>query len=295
MPPSAEWAYLEPVNRIVLVLPALLGASGCTALLNAGEAQCETTKDCEARGFAGAECAENVCVEVDPMWGCLGHVVEPVPDKTKTVDFSIHLVFASDKGPVSTATIDICDKLDVDCAVMSADVPKGLSPDADGNVSLHAKQGFDGFLRIKGPEIMDSLVFVGRPIVGPPTVKEVRLVRPGEYAAIATLADQQVDPTRGSAILLAIDCQSLPGSGVRFESPSADSDSKLFYLINQLPTSPPQATKTDVDGFGGFLNMPVGAALAQSFRAEDDTYIGESSFRVLANTLSYVQIAPTPQ
>ena len=41
--------------------------------------------------------------------------------------------------------------------------------------------------------------------------------------------------------------------------------------------------------------MPVGAALAQSFRAEDDTYIGESSFRVLANTLSYVQIAPTPQ
>lgn len=283
------------MNRLVLVLPALLCASGCTVVLDPGEVQCETAQDCEDRGFAGADCTDNVCVKGDPMWGCLGHVTEPVPDKTKTVEFSIRLVFASDKGPVTAATIDICDKLDLDCAVMSPDVPKGLSPDVDGNVSLSAKQGFDGFLRIKGADIMDSLVFVGRPIVAPPTVKEVRLVRPGEYSAIATLADEQVDPARGSSILLAVDCQALPGSGVRFESPSADAESKLFYLINQLPTTPPQAKKTDVDGFGGFLNMPVGANLAKSFRADNDAYIGESSFRILANTLSYVQVAPTPQ
>jgi hypothetical protein len=284
------------VNRLVLVtLPALFGATSCTVVLEPGETQCETAKDCEARGFSGAECTDNVCVQVDPVWGCLGHVVEPVPDETKEVEFSFRLTFASDKGPVTTATLDICDKLDLQCAVMSPHVPKGLSPDADGMVSLHVRQGFDGFLRVKGPEVMDSRIFVGRPILTPPTVKEVRLIRPQEYTYLVGFANEEVDSTRGTAILLGVDCQFLPVSGVRFESPNMDAKSKDFYLINQLPTSPPAATETDVDGFGGILNMAVGSAIVRSYRADDEVYIGEATFHILASTLSYVQVAPTPQ
>ncbi len=125
--------------------------------------------------------------------------------------------------------------------------------------------------------------------------EEVQLLRKADYALLAAFAGEDVDPTRGTAIVLSIDCSGESGSGVRFESPNADAASLEFYLINQAPTTPPTATATDVDGFGGFFNLPVSAAVVRAYRDSDDVYIGESSFHVLANTISYVQVAPTPE
>jgi len=282
-------------------MPTLWGAAACTVVLEPGEAQCESDADCSARRFDGAACVDQVCVHseggggADTVWGCLGNVVEPVPDPSQTVELSVRLAFASDSSALTTGTVDFCDKLDINCTGDSPDFPKGLSPNSTGMVTVDVKQGFDGFVRITDPEIVDSRVYVGRPIVEVPKVKEIQLLRPNEYAALAGIAQGMVDETRGTAILLAIDCKGDSASGVRFETPNADGDSIAFYLINQAPTIPPTATETDVDGFGGFFNLPVSAAVARSFRAEDDVFVGESSFQVVANTISYVQIAPTPQ
>lgn len=286
------------VSRLVLVLlPLLVAAGGCSVVLDPGESQCDTTPDCAARGFADATCTNHVCekVAVDPVWGCLGSVVEPVPDKSKRVTLAVRLTFASDKSPVKAASVDVCDKLDLDCTGKNPDSPKGLKSAADGLVSFSVVQGFDGFIRVSSPEVVDSRIFVGRPIIVPPQVKEVRLLSPNDYSLLIKFAKETEDPTRGTSILLAIDCQGLSASGVRFESPSVDAQSREFYLINQAPTTPPAATQTDVDGFGGFFNMPVGASVARSFRASDSARVGESSFQVLAKTISYVLIAPTPK
>jgi hypothetical protein len=174
--------------------------------------------------------------------------------------------------------------------------PKGIVPDMNGKVTLTVIQGFDGFVRISGinMSIMDSRVFVGLPLFKPPTVQEVRLLRPGEYQLLVAYAKQMVDPTRGTAIVLAEDCSGTAAGGMSFASPNADMKSQLFYLINQTPTPPPAATTTDATGFGGFLNLPVGTTVVQAIRASDMMLIGQSSFDILANTLSYVLVAPTP-
>jgi len=276
----------------------LLSTSGCSLILPLRDEQCDTVADCEARGFADAVCKAGVCEHatvVDPVWGCLGNVVEPIPDMTKKVQLDMQIVLAGDKSPVTMATVDVCAKLDLDCTGMSPDFPKGLTPDAGGNVSFSVIQGFDGFVRFSGPEIMDSRVFVGRPVVTPPQPMVVWLLKPSDYNILAAFAGQDVDPTRGTSIMFGVDCQGIGASGVRFESPNADAGSMEFYLINEAPSSPPAATATDHDGYGGFFNLPVGSALAKSYRAEDDVYVGESSFHVLANTISYVEVAPTPQ
>jgi len=160
--------------------------------------------------------------------------------------------------------------------------PEGVDEEAD--------QG----LRVAGPQVMNSRVFVGRPIITPPNVKSVRLLTPGVYNTLAMFANQTVDMTRGTAILLAVDCSGNSASDVSFTCAAADAKSQAFYLINQAPTVPPMATATDVDGFGGYFNLPVGATVAGSFRASDKTVIGQSSFDVLAYTISYVLISPTP-
>ena len=48
-------------------------------------------------------------------------------------------------------------------------------------------------------EIVPSRIYVGRPVVEPPKVKEVQLLRPNEYAALAGIAQGMVDDTRGTA------------------------------------------------------------------------------------------------
>lgn len=286
-------------RRALASLPLLFGAQGCTALLSPGEAQCDTASDCSARGFAGADCVEQVCVAPqavsDPVWGCVGHVVEPVPDTSKKLSLSIRLVYAIDRSPVTKATIDICDKLDVDCTGKNPDYPKGLSPGADGMLKANVVEGFDGFVRIADTSLMDSRVYVGRPIVTAPKVKEVRLLRPSDYGGLAALAGLTADATRGSAIFLALDCKGDPASGVQFKSSNADKKSSEFYLVNQSFATPPAVSATDVDGFGGYLNLPPGAAVARSYQKAGGVYVGESSYQVLANTISYVQVAPTPE
>ena len=288
------------VRACWVVVAWLSVVGGCSLALSPGEEQCETADDCAARGFGEATCEQGLCVEpvvIDPIWGCLGNVVEPEPDPTQVVLIEFRLVFASDGNPVADGTVvDVCDNLDPECTnTASPDFPKGLSVNADGTIALEAKQGFDGFIRISNPDIVPSRVYVGRPILEPPSVKEIRLLRPLEYETLANIALAEVDPMRGTAIVLGLDCQDDGVSGLRFESASADAGTKPFYLINQSPQTPPTATETDVDGFGGFFNMPAGNAVVVSRRAEGDLYVGESSLQILANTISYVQVKPTPE
>ncbi len=288
------------MTRFLLAIPTLFFAvEGCSVIVAPGEAQCQVTADCEARGFSGAACIDQICVDsasADPAFGCLGNVVEPVPDKTKKVAFPIRLAYAIGGAPFNTGKVSVCDKLDVDCTQANPDYPKDITPDVDGNVLVNVVEGFDGFVKILDTgKIVDSLVYVGRPIVKAPKVKEIQLLRPGEPELLAKSAKKMVDPLRGTCILLAVGCDGEAVGGVRFESPNADDESTAFYLINQAPTLPPTATETDADGFGGFFNLPVGPALARTIRTEGDTYVGESSFQIIANTITYVQISPTPK
>lgn len=284
------------------LVPLLWLAQSCTVVLSPGENQCETAADCVDRGFAeDATCENAVCVEpvvVDPIWGCLGNVEEPTPDPSQSVSLTLHLIYANGSQNLPTdATVDICDKLDPTCMVSSPDFPKGAHPDASGSITLTVKQGFDGFVQIKHMTIMDSRIYVGRPVIEPPNITEIQLLRPLDYETLAIIAagGAEPDPTRGTAILRVADCSDNAASGVRFVVPTADSSSIEFYLINQGPVTPPSATSTDADGFGGYFNLKPGPTVAQALREEDDAYVGESSFHVLENTISYVLISPTPQ
>lgn len=279
---------------------SVLLAQACNVIVAGDDAQCTTTDDCAARGFAGAICVDQLCVAEDvvddPVWGCLGEVVEPTPDPSKSVAFEVRLAYAVGGAAASTDTvIDICDKLDITCADDDPRYPKGLHPDASGVVEVVVPEGFDGFVQVTGPDLVDSRVYVGRPIVEPPPVQEIQLLSPTDLDLLATLAGEEPDPTRGTAIVLVVDCKGDGGGGVRFETPNGDMETLQFYLINQAPTVPPTAKATDKDGFGGFFNLPVSSAVVRAFREEDDVFIGESSFQVIAQTISYVLVAPTPQ
>jgi len=284
------------VTRLFLIFSLGLFAQGCNLVVAGDEVQCASDADCATRGFQNAACVEQVCVSADgpqTVWGCLDNLVTETPDPTNTVSFDIDLVYAVG-GAVSMSTvIDVCDKLDPGCT--GSGLPKGLNPNGNGTVRVEVPEGFDGFVKIEGPDLVDSRVYVGRPLFGPPSVEEIQLFAPVEFSALANSEGIDPDPTRGTAIVLGIDCRGDGAAGLRFDATNTDDDTTAFYLVNQQPVTPPSVTSTDGDGFGGYFNMPVGAAVVQAIRAEDDRYIGESSFQILAETISYVLVSPTPQ
>jgi hypothetical protein len=278
----------------------VVALTSCSVALSGDEVQCESAADCDARGFVDALCEASVCVEaevVDPIWGCLGNVVEPPPDTSQTLEFTLKLVYASGGAAVTQATIDVCARLDIGCTgASSPDFPKGITPAADGSFTATIRQGFDGFVQVRGDDIMDTRIYVGRPLIEPPSLEQVRVLKPNEYEALsAAVAQTSADPTRGTVIGLVVDCQTQAAAGVRFSTTAADADSDEFYLIGQSPVKPPAATATDRDGFGGFFNLPEGAMVLRAVREATDEYIGESSVQVLPYTISFVLVAPTPQ
>jgi hypothetical protein len=292
--------HVRHVTALLTLLGSLSSLPACSIVLDPDQSQCVTTSDCTARGFADAVCNAGVCAmapPVDPVWGCLGDIPNPVPDPTKKVTFTERMAFQEDESAATNIIVDVCDSIDIDCTSTDPNFPKGLVPDSDGNITITVIQGFNGFVRVTPTTLnycVDSRVFIGRPLVAPPSVKEVRLIKPADYDVLVEASHLQVDATRGTAIFDAEDCSGNPVAGITFTCPDADSDSQVFYLINQFPELPPMATSTDADGFGGFINLPVGDTNAKSIRASDMKPIGESSFQVLANTISYVLLSPTP-
>jgi hypothetical protein len=279
------------------MLPAVLALAGCSVVLDPGQVQCNATADCTARGFMDATCESNVCVKavaVDPLWGCVGHVTAPTPDPSKKITITEQLIRAATGSPVTNVTCDVCDKLDYGCTGTNPDFPKGLHPDKNGNVTAAVPQGFDGFVRVLGPTTLNSLIFIGQPLITPPSVKVIQLLEPTDYTTIAAVAHLKVDMTRGTTILEGVDCQGNPQAGISFKINVGDSETVPFYLIDFLPQEPPMATSTDSEGYGGFFNMPVGGWVAKAFRASNQECIGESSFRIEADTISYVLVAPSP-
>jgi hypothetical protein len=160
---------------------------------------------------------------------------------------------------------------------------------------LSFPQGFDGFFRITAPGMMATRLYVGQPLVAPPNVKSAQLFTVTEIGTLVSYTKLKFDTTRGMAILFVENCAGHSASGVSFTCSSGDSESSVFYLVNQPPVLPPKATVTDPYGFGGFINLPVGAAVVQAHLVATTEVIAKVGFGVFADTISYVLMTPGPE
>lgn len=310
---------------VVLAGAAVAGgllASSCSVAFDLGRQQCDGAEDCEGSGIPGAVCEENVCVAPegpgqgggpatssttttvgtggagggtggsgsggeDPRWGCLGSFEAPVPEDTVVYPFRIELATSAGNPPPGLS-IRLCPILDVDCQSPVEGIDQ---PDENGDVSLELAPSFKGFIEVTATDLMPTLVFLPRLVVLPPKRQIIRVVREVEFAAIVSSSGQEFDPTRGVAILLTEDCQQERAGGVKLTTASADEATIPFYFKGLLPDF--DATQSDEEGAGGWVNLPVGFLSAEARLAATDEFIGVATFDSRPNTLSYVPIGPT--
>ncbi len=265
-------------------------------------------------------CENRVCVaaaEAGPtdagLWGCLGDVVEPTPTAA-TVNVVVPLLDLSTQKPVTAADVfaRLCAKIDVNCTspLQSGDAGTILSPDGAGLLHLTLQAGFDGFVLID-PILPDggappddageagtpnvfvpSLVFFNPPLDTDLVYSTIVLVRTTELGEIAGIEGTAIDPSLGAVFMQTVDCFSAAAAGVSVMLDSTSSTTQGFYFEKGLPAL--NAPATDVTGYAGFVNAPLGTRLVTGTLHTTQQYIGKASVFTRPSTISYTVLAPSP-
>jgi hypothetical protein len=262
--------------------------AGCSLAVDANRVQCTTKADCTSRGsaFANSVCTNSVCEE-DPTWACLSR---PPVTSTQSPPYKVSAVVRDlvTQMPVQNAEIKLCRKIDVDCAN-----PIGTAmSDSSGGVTFSVDMmGFTGYLFIQAAGVLDTLYFFNPAIDRDQTVPPLSLATPTANFGLLFQLMRQMSPGHGNVVVTARDCTGAAAGGVSFETPSSDDMSSQFYLVGGLPSG--TATQTEnQSGYGGFINLPAGAATVGASLESPRTDLGTISLLVRDGAITYTQVVP---
>lgn len=313
------------ITRALAFLFAAAPVAACSLLLDTSTEQCSADGDCAHFGNA-LKCVAHVCqpgevadsqppadtyvpdtTPVDPVWGCLGNVQTPMPKKPK-VQVKVPLIELVTKMPVTNVAAKVCAKIDVNCSSPLATT----APDAMGILTLTLDAGFDGFVEIlpllpdsgcqveAGADaaacfsalVIPSLVFFNPPLVDDLTYITVLMLNYDTLVVLAKANGDTIDPSQGAVFLEAVDCSFHAAKDVTISLDSTGSQTHGFYFSNGLPSL--TASATDVTGYGGFINVPIGARTVTGVLKTTQKSIGKTSVLSKAGFISYTTMAPSP-
>jgi hypothetical protein len=261
-----------------LALLCLQAHVGCSLIVDADTKQCSTDKDCKERGvgFAGGVCIKSIC-QRDPQWACVENVSTTSAQASLNATFSVLSMISF--GPMPGVHGAVCGNLDLACQR-----PLGeADSDADGNLTLPLPQSFSGYIKLESEGTEPMLFFPRLPIKNGDEPQLVFLSPKGAMKDLAGLLGDNVDETRGFAVMLFSDCQEKFAAGITMEIMGATAGSHLYYSFNGSPSS--TATSTDETGMVGVLNAIPGT-LGVRFKRGEET-LTETSVLVRQGYMSY--------
>lgn len=272
-----------PILRLTFLLPFV---AGCSLVFPANQVQCDTDEECAARGFDDSICEAQACVPrpVDPVWGCLGNIEEPVitPGATHTVTFQF--IDALTRLPPDDIEVRLCTQLDLSC--MSPMVA-GIELDAEGHGAVDVPSGFQGFFELTSSTTLPAIVPVG-PVVADAESPTVEIVAGFVVTALADTAGVTLDLEKGIVLMLLTGCEPSGRAGVSF---SADVEADSFYLYSLNPDT--LALESDDSGQGGILNLEPGFVTLTTTRFETGEFIARRRVLVRSGTITYRTMFPT--
>jgi hypothetical protein len=255
---------------------------------------------------------------IDPVWGCLGHVMPGMPQSGLV---SVSLPFY-DLVSMKTRTgvgVRACNRLDVNCdrpvnSTLAVADPMGIA-------RLQVPSGFDGYGQIievndaGTPVVYDagsgdagadadasfmpppgsyipSVVFFTPPIIRDLDYGIVPIFHYDEIDVLAVAQGNTWNRGYGLVFIGTLDCSRKPAAGVTWEPNVIDPLQKRFYYVNGLPSE--EATATDSTGFGGLLNAKPGSIIITATLQATGTRVGSATVLVKPGAASYIYLPPTP-
>lgn len=223
-------------------------------------------------------------------WSCLAESGElratPVfSGDAPRVVFSIQVIDLSSGQIYPDATVRACGLTDVNC---EAPVSDTLPVDSQGWVDIPLFRDFVGYLEITSPQIVPAMFYLTEPVL-PQMATEfpLTMVSLGSIGPLTQLVGVQLEPGTGIFATRSFDCAGNTASGVTLLS---EAEGVPWYFVDGLPSR--MASATSADGIAGFVNVPPGLVLFETFAPNGASVGGRQSLVVRPNWLSTAFIRP---
>jgi hypothetical protein len=289
-----------------LLLTAWVAATaGCSLVFDFEGQQCASQDDCVALGAENATCVDSVCVvdssggaggtgagpgsggsAPDPRWDCIADFMPP--ETGATVEHLYRFEDALTEAVPTNLEVKVCQILDNTCAT-PIETPMA---DSNGLVTLELSASFDGYLAVTADGLMNSFVLLQKPVKIPQSEKVIRMASEMVLSSLAENQGADYDPTKGVTIVLASNCLDERAANVTiFSQQAVDGSAVPFYFQDAIPIL--DATETDEQGAGGFINLPTTFIDYVTRRADTGEDIGSAAMLARAGSITYVPIGPT--
>jgi hypothetical protein len=156
---------------------------------------------------------------------------------------------------------------------------------ATGELPLELEPSFDGYLSIRGADLVPTLYFLSPPLENGERLPALTLISRSLLEALAL--EMQIDllPDRGAGLFTVQDCSGAFAAGVEIEAQGADGLATRFYDVDGLPTA--AAAATDRTGSGGFFNAPAGPLSVVARLAGSEAPLAGASVLIRPGFVSY--------
>jgi hypothetical protein len=268
------------------LITASLAGSACSLTVESDRIQCNTDKDCAARGPAYADyvCSKSIC-EADPTWSCLTEKFQETP--TDTVIVELKTVDLLKKTPIPGVRLTLCAKMDATC---QSPIGPTYQSNQDGSLKVEMPKGFEGYFQTEGEGLYPMLFF-------PPSTRKER--PPGELPMVAanfvgTMFSGVGGPIaadRTVVMTTALNCLAKPTPGIILSAEPVDDRTVGYFIQGGLPSR--TASTTDESGAGGFVNIKPGNATITSTMAATNQKIGTIAVQTRPGYITMVLVMPS--
>jgi hypothetical protein len=238
------------------------------------------------------------------------------------IDIIAHIIEIETSGapnptPVEGMTVRVCrSRLDIACSGGME-----VESDADGLARVQVDKGFNGYLRIEGPdangtERVGYLWYFSQPLINTyvfPILAMTPDFRRDVIYGAALGSNIEWDEERGEIAINVTDCSdpepatqdvegeevaNAPGQnapGVHFsiaDEDVIDEQTRAFYFSEGNPLWPRRSGLTDASGLGGFLRIPPGTIPIEAVPESLGEASATDTLLVRANFLTTVRLLP---
>jgi hypothetical protein len=198
----------------------------------------------------------------------------------------MHLQHMVNQMPLKDVTARVCRKLDVNC-----ENPESTElSNENGDVTVTIVKGFTGYVALNRDGLTPTLYFINPTADRDLELGNVQMAEPAVVSGLTTRAGAAQRQDRGLILFSAYNCDRSTSPGIRFSSKDSDDDTVTFYSSGGLPSS--TGSETEMSGFGGFINAPVGIFSIEGQRSSDGRVVGRVSVLLKAGELTITRLVP---
>src|SRR5690606_37133049 len=136
-------------------------------------------------------------------WECASGLTSSAPlaspSPAASVEVALPVVALSPRAPASRLEASLCWKYDVGCdaPAETIDMTQTLGTDPADELLLRVEPGFDGYLSVRGDELVPTLYFLSPPLVAGERLPALTLLSPGLLEALSAQMQVGLLPDRG--------------------------------------------------------------------------------------------------